>query len=97
MNIQTLSAPNLPAPQSRTAALAKKEDPTLRYACREMEGFFVSILLKQGLSSLTEDSEEQRSTPFGPMLEHTIEQVSRDISAQQGMGLADMLYDQLSQ
>lgn len=97
MNIQTLSTPNQASMQNRPAAgRAAQEDSTLRYACREMEGFFLSILLKEGLSSLTENSDENRSTAYGPMLEHAIEQVSRDLSSNQGMGLADLLYDQLS-
>lgn len=92
--LQQPSAMNRPADASRAA---RPEDPTLRYACREMEGFFLSILLKEGLASLTENSEEAKSTAYGPMLEHAIEQVSRDISANQGTGLADMLYNQLLQ
>lgn len=97
-----ITPPLSPSPGPATAlarsrnSRAAPEDPTLRYACREMEGFFLSILLKEGLNSLTEDSEEGRSSAYGPMLEHAIEQVSRDLSAQQGMGLADLLYDQLS-
>ncbi len=93
-SLQQSSSPERSAGSKRAV---QPDDPTLRYACREMEGFFLSILLKEGLSSLTENSEEGKSSAYGPMLEHAIEQVSRDISADQGMGLADMLYNQLLQ
>ena len=70
-------------------------DHDLRHACQEAESFFVSILLKEGLQPLFEEADESGSH-MRSILEHTVEQLARDMGADGAFGIADQFYEQLS-
>ena len=78
----------------KTAAADGAAQKTLN-ACREVEGVFVGLLLKEGLKPMLENSEENSSNS-GQLMEYAVEEAAREISGQGGLGMADSLYDQLT-
>ena len=79
-----------PVPQANTA-----EKKAIRSACEEFEGFFVGLLLKEGLKPMLNESAD--APPGQETMTHlAIEHTAREMGRQGSTGLADMLYDQLT-
>lgn len=71
------------------------EKKAIRSACEEFEGFFLGILLKEGLKPMLSESAD--APPGQETMTHlAIEHTAREMGRQGSTGLADMLYDQLS-
>ena len=67
----------------------------LREACGEVEGMFMTILLKEGLKPhLDENGEAAESMEL--FKDFAVEQVAQQLGRDGGMGIADMIYEQLS-
>lgn len=73
----------------------KQKKDALKQSCAEAEGVFASILLKEGLKPMLEETQEGGSH-MGGLMELTIEQMARDIGKQGSLGIADAFYQQLS-
>lgn len=69
-------------------------DETLN-ACREVEGVFMGLLLKEGLKPLLDNGGEN-SANSAQLMEYAIEEAAREIGRQGGVGMADSLYEQLT-
>lgn len=67
----------------------------LSETCRDVEGIFLSMLMKEGLKSMIEGDEESGSHASA-MLENTIEQVASQMADTRSFGIANMLYEQVS-
>lgn len=78
---------------------AKKEDPHLREACEQFEGLLLGILLKESLAAPppAEGDEESGAGGFDQFREFCVEQVATSLSGSASMGIADQLYEQMSQ
>lgn len=76
--------------------VVKSEDERLRQACKDFESVFVAQMLK-GMRSTVQSSDlfgsQKEEAMFRDMLD---DEIARAASEQKGMGIADMLYKQLS-
>jgi Rod binding domain-containing protein len=72
---------------------AQKDD--LREACEQAEGLFASILLKEGLRPLFEET-QQSGSHAGGLIELAVEHMARDMGKEGALGIADTFYEQLS-
>lgn len=66
----------------------------LKEVCRDMEGVFLSMLMKEGLKSMIEG--ENDSSHASALLETTVEQVANQMAGTESLGIARMLYEQVS-
>lgn len=72
------------------------DDAKLRQACKEMESVFMSYLMKSMRSTVKPTDifgSEKEESMFRDMLD---DEVAKSASKQKGIGIADMLYNQLS-
>lgn len=77
-------------------AIAEKDDEGLKEACREFEGYFVKQMYSVMKSTLQETTLTEKSHGreiFEDMLD---DEYAKEISTGRGIGIADMLYRQLS-
>ena len=65
-----------------------------RESAREFEGMMLGMILKQGLISCASEDEEQQQS--APLKEYAVEQMARELGKTENMGIAKMLYAQLS-
>jgi Rod binding domain-containing protein len=65
-------------------------------ARQEVEGVFMTLLLKQGLQPSL-DAAEEAGGGYDKAQEFAIEQTARDLGRQGAFGISDLLYAQLSQ
>lgn len=73
----------------------EKDDPKLRSACQEMESLFITHLLKEMRATVDKSgfiSGGRAEEIFTSMLDV---ELSKEASARGGVGLADILYNQL--
>ena len=86
-----------PAPvRARGGDKEALEDHALREACRELESFFLEQLIKGMRSTLPDDGlfgGGRGEELFQSLLDA---EIARKMAARGGVGLADVLYDQLS-
>lgn len=73
----------------------KREKAALKQACAEVEGIFLTTLLKQGLKPALDETEE-RPKGLEQAQDFAIEQTARSLGHQGTFGLADNLYKDLS-
>ena len=71
-----------------------EEARKLRYACKEVEGMFLGMLMKQGLKPMLEE-ETEGMKQFDQLYEYAIEQSAVDLARQGASGMSEMLYQQL--
>jgi len=93
--MNTLSTEHSLQSQMALQGLGQKADQ-LKEVCGQVEGLFASILLKEGLKPLLEETEEGESH-MGGLMELTIEHVAQDIGKEGALGIADAFYGQLSE
>lgn len=77
-------------------AMEKKDEEKLKTACQEFEAYFVQQLFKEMRKTVPEGTLLEKSAGrdiFEDMLD---EEYSKNISKGNGIGLANMLYKQLS-
>ena len=73
----------------------QRAEKQLREACGEVEGMFITILLKEGMKTqLDEDGEAAQSMEM--FKDFAVEQVAQQLGQNGGMGIADLIYEQLS-
>ncbi len=78
-------------------ARKEKDDKRLREACEEMEAIFVNMMLKRMRDTVSRGGlipESAGEEMFRSMLD---EELARKVSDGRGIGIAEMLYKQLSQ
>ncbi len=92
-NFDALTA--TPAAEINTPDKVRAAHRQLREACGQIEGMFLSILLKEGLKPVVEEA-EGGAAHASSMLEVGIEQLAHDLGAQGGTGLANSFYEQFS-
>ena len=67
----------------------------IRAACEEFEGFFLGTMLKEGLKPMLNDSTD--APPGKEAAMHlAIEHTAREMGRQGSVGMADLLYEQLT-
>jgi peptidoglycan hydrolase FlgJ len=92
MNIQSLQN-NVPLSK---APSAKQDEAKLKQACRDFEAIFISYMLKKMRQTVSESK-----LVFGGRGEEIFrdmqdEEMSKDMSKSDGIGLSKMLYSELS-
>ncbi len=75
----------------------RKEDPRLRDAAQQFEGMLLGIMLKESLSTRISAPDDDSAAGFDQFREFCIEQVASSLSSSASMGIADQLYEQMSQ
>ncbi len=75
----------------------KKEDASLREAAQQFEGLLLGIMLKESLNTKGAEPEEDSAAGFDQFCEFCVEQVASSLSGSASMGIADQLYEQMSQ
>lgn len=92
------TSPSAQPATTRSNALVKKTEDAearkLRFACKEVEGMFLSTLMKQGLKPML-DEDREGMTQFDQLYEFAIEQSAVDLAHQGASGMSEMLYQQL--
>jgi peptidoglycan hydrolase FlgJ len=86
----------LSALQRETAAGAKPSKKELLKACRDFESLFVNYLMQQMRATVPENAlfgDDQAEKIYTGMLDN---EISKTISQQRGIGLASLLYAQMS-
>lgn len=76
------------------ASATSSQDARLRGVCRDVEGVFLSLLMKEGLKGMIE-GEDDMSHASG-MMENTVEQVANQMASTESLGIAKMLYQEVS-
>ena len=71
------------------------EDRALKHACKEFEGVLISMILKEGLKKQP-DSDDDGVPGEDIFREYAAEQAARELGRNEAMGLAKMLYNQLT-
>ena len=89
---------NIPSISNDSAAAreAQRQDRQLQQACRDFEGLFISIVLKEGMKPGLEPNEDSPSETGAGLQELAIEQAAYDLGSKGSLGLADLLYTQMS-
>jgi len=81
-----------------TAPSAISRDNTnqnvLKEACKEFEGVLLGIILKDALK--TQAPDEDTATGEEIFREYAAEQTARDLGQKEALGIAQLLYEQLS-
>jgi flagellar protein FlgJ len=90
MNINGISS------NAHAANETHRQDEQLKQACRDFEGLFLSIILKEGMKPGIEPSEGNPSESGASMQELAIEQAAYDLGSKGTLGLADLLYEQMT-
>lgn len=77
----------------------EKDDQKLKRACKQFEGIFIATMLKESLSSTSEQIESKGGKPFESLREMTIEMTGESLASQEngGIGLWKDLYHSLKQ
>ncbi|MFH0881293.1 MAG: rod-binding protein [Lentisphaerota bacterium] len=95
MNIPATSSAS-PVHETKAEATLRREDERLQQACKDFEGFFIGIIMKEGMLSSMENTEGENSQSSAGMQELAIEQVAQQLGDTGSMGLADVLYRQFA-
>lgn len=77
-----------------THAPMDRESARLRQACTDFEGVLLGMLLKQSLAVDREDEEGAQGNDI--LMDFGSEQVARDLGKSGTMGIADMMFKQMS-
>ena len=75
----------------------KKEEMRMREACEQFEGLLLGIMLKEAMSQDASDTAGDAAAGFDQFREFCMEQVATSISKSSSTGIADQLYEQMSQ
>ncbi len=86
-----------PIHPSPTGADTLREDKKLQQACRDFEGFFLSIILKEGMRPGFNPEGESSAESGATLQEYAVEQVAYNLGATGSMGLSNLLYDHMVQ
>ena len=89
------SLPPLMANPTDPLEALKRKEKQLEKACKQFEGIFLASLWKEMLASARKIGGEDRKRPFGPMEDTAVEMASEALSEAEGVGLWNVLYDQL--
>ena len=73
----------------------RKKEKALEQSCKQFEGIMFSKLWKDMLKSAREIGGEEKKRIYGPLEDTVVEMVSEHLSESQGVGLWQVLYDQL--
>lgn len=71
-----------------------KEDEALKKACKEFESIFLSMMFKEMKKSIPDGGLIEKSTGRKIFEDMYIEELSKEIANDNGLGIADMLYQQ---
>ncbi len=75
------------------------EEKKLKGACKDMEGLFLSMIMKEGLKGMIEggtEGAEEGDGQAGPIIETSLEQVADQMAEAGSLGIANMLYQQIA-
>ena len=75
----------------------KKEALRMREACEQFEGLLLGIMLKEALSQESTDTAGDAAAGFDQFREFCVEQVATSVARSSSTGIADQLYEQMSQ
>jgi Rod binding domain-containing protein len=94
MNVTETATTNAVARPDVEAGKSRKTE-LLKQAGQDVESLFLSILLKEGMKM--ESGEENEGLGNTEALhEFALEQMARELSQNGGIGIAEMIYEQLS-
>lgn len=89
----TTSALNAVRKAERTKPAHQDTPEELRKACRQFEEIFVRMVLKEAHIDRSLSGDSDRSGLYGDMV---VESLAKSVASGGGLGMADMLYHQLS-
>jgi len=73
----------------------KQDDEALKQACKDFESIFLSIMFKEMKKTVPESGLIEKSTGTEIFEEMHIEELSKEVAnTDEGLGIADMLYEQ---
>lgn len=73
----------------------KQDDEALKQACKDFESIFLSIMFKEMKKTIPENGLIEKSTGTEIFEEMHIEELSKEVAnTDEGLGIADMLYEQ---
>ena len=75
----------------------KKEALRMRDACEQFEGLLLGIMLKEALRQDSTDTAGDAAAGFDQFREFCVEQVATSVAKSSSTGIADQLYEQMSQ
>lgn len=75
----------------------KKEEMRMREACEQFEGLLLGIMLKEAMSQDASDTAGDAAAGFDQFREFCVEQVATSVAKSSSTGIADQLYEQMSQ
>ena len=97
MQVNTTNTNSSSVPVSpSTSALNSKQDAKLRAACKGMEAMFLNMLLTEMRKAVPPDPLLGQSNQQDIMQSMLDSEMTKNMSQAGGVGLADMLYRQLS-
>ena len=77
------------------SAYSEKDDAKLKEACEGFESYFLNMMLKEMRKTVPE-SESSSSYALNMYQEMLDEEIAENASKGKGIGIADMMYNQLS-
>jgi peptidoglycan hydrolase FlgJ len=92
MNIQSLQADTV----SKQPVAAGRDDAKLKQACRDFEAIFITHMLKKMRQTVSESKLIYGGRGEEIFRDMQDEELSKDMSKSDGIGLAKMLYNELS-
>lgn len=76
-----------------TKAYDEDDQKALKEACQDFESIFLNMMLKEMRKSVPTSDDSYAMSTFTEMLD---EEIAKDLSKGNGIGIADMMYKQLS-
>ncbi|NLW39962.1 MAG: flagellar biosynthesis protein FlgJ [Tissierellia bacterium] len=73
---------------------ADKEDEALKKVCKEFESIFLAMMFKEMKKTVPEGGLIEKSTGQKIFEEMYIDEISKEITKENGLGIAEMLYQQ---
>ncbi|GMG95563.1 rod-binding protein [Tepidimicrobium xylanilyticum] len=93
INVDLYSDPTIL--QKRMESLnGNKEDEALKEVCKEFESIFLAMMFKEMKKTVPENGLIEKSTAQKIFEEMYIDELSKEISKENGVGIAEMLYQQ---
>ena len=97
MEMNRMDCREATGPERFRNAAEAKDDLRLRDAAQQFEGMLLGIMLKEALRDNLSGSDGDSAAGFDQFREFCVEQVAHSLSGSASMGIADQLYEQMSQ
>lgn len=93
MDIKPFIPTNIPV-SYKDEQMSEMEKEKLKKVAGEMEAEFLKIMLKQMKATIPENEDEEKAPGKDIMTDFMLERYAEDVSKNQSMGIAKMIYEQ---